>query len=446
MSAIWTDENKFQAWLNVELAVLRVREQRGEIPAGTTDGIQAVVVIDRNTAVAINSRERVIGHDLNAFVEIVRHQMCRGENPETIEEVLAKGHPDKWDMYFHQGMTSYDTEEPAMALLFRQAGKVIDTGVSRVRNALFQLAKHHRGRLMIGRTHGQWAQPVTFGKRCLDWLDLVAMAAGDLFHSSMPCETMKLSGAVGLYGTLGPEIEAAVAKELGLEAAKIATQIMSLDRRARCVNALAELAAVIEKIARDLWLLSQSEIGEVREPFGKKQKGSSAMPHKKNPITLEKLFGLSRLIRGYAHAMLENVATAHERDISHSSVERIAVPDAYGLVDHMLNQLGRVLEGLHVDGDRMAANLAATQGTYASQEAASLLMGKGMPAETAYRLIQQASFMALQYGQPLKRLLIVNEEFAEAGKLLKGDPELDRIFDPSWWVRHEGVYYERFGL
>ena len=460
MAAVWTDENKFKKWLEVELAVLRVRERRGELPDGTTEEIAKATCEESNVADVINHRERAIGHDLNAFIEVMRALIINAAHyprcfngvrsliphPNLIEEALAFGHPKKLDAIFHEGMTSYDTEEPAMSLLFFEADGIIFEGIKHLKDVLLALAAKHRGQVMIGRTHGQWAQPVTFGKRCLDWLDMIDRAETRLSESAEDARVMKLSGAVGFYGTLDPDVEILVAEELYLEVAEIATQIIPLDRRAAHIGSLAELAAVIEKIARDLWLLSQSEVGEVRESFGKKQKGSSAMPHKKNPITLEKLFGLPRLIRAYAHVMLENVATAHERDISHSSVERIAVPDAYGLTDHMLRQLGRVLEGLDVFPDRMAENIAATQGTFASQEVRDLLGRKGMPGEDAYRIVQRACFIAMQSRTPLKQLLLANDEFASAAALLRDDPEFERLFDPAWWVRNEAVYYQRFGL
>jgi adenylosuccinate lyase len=451
MAAVWTDENKFKKWLEVELAVLRVRERRGEIPDGTTEGIESLATVDHVSTFMIINRDKVINHDLNAFIEVMRYWInVLPDDPEGSAElfdaVLKRGHPEKWDAIFHEGMTSYDTEEPAMSLLFFEADGIIFEGILHVKDALLALATKHRGQVMIGRTHGQWAQPVTFGKRCLDWYEMVRRAECRLMQSAEEVGVTKSSGAVGMFATLSSDIEADVAEELHLEVASIATQIVPLDRRAQHINSLAELAAVIEKIARDLWLLSQSEIGEVREPFGKKQKGSSAMPHKKNPITLEKLFGLPRLIRAYAHVMLENVATAHERDISHSSVERIVVPDAYGLTDHMLRQLERVLEGLDVFPDRMAENIAATQGTFASQEVRDLLGRKGMPGEDAYRIVQQACFIAMQSRTPLKQLLLANDEFASAAALLRDDPEFERLFDPAWWVRNEAVYYQRFGL
>lgn len=452
MSAIWSDENKFKKWLAVELAVLKIREQRGELPAGTAEGVAKPTFADAKIADAINNREKEIGHDLNAFVEIMRCLLINGggrfENG-LIEEILAKGHPAKWDHEFHAGMTSYDTEEPAMALLCGEADEVLEHGIDRVLGALGSLAQKHRGQIMIGRTHGQWAQPVTFGKKCLDWYEMVERTR-DRFHaSSEEVAVMKLSGAVGMYGTFGPDIEQAVAEELSLEVAKIATQILPLDRRAQHLNSIAELATVVGKIARDLWILAQSEIGEVAEPFGKKQKGSSAMPHKKNPITLEKLFGLPRHVRHCAMSVLESVETANERDISHSSVERIAVVDAYGLTDHLLRQLSRILEGLQVFPERMASNLAATKEVYASQAVRDLLGQHGVAGETAYRFIQQCTFLTREKDCTFSDAFL-HADSAEVPFDLRREigitPEFEQAFDPTWWVRHEGAYYKRLGL
>jgi adenylosuccinate lyase len=461
MGHVWSEENKFAKWRDVELAVLRARERRGEIPVGTTDGVARRTWVNAIVADGVNYREKEIGHDLNAFVELMRLQIIQvppnskevafmnRPGDEWVTEILAKGHPEKWDHYFHEGMTSYDTEEPAMSLLFREADEVLEQGVARVLDALKALAIKHRGTVMIGRTHGQWAQPVTFGKRCLDWFEMVERARDRLRTSSDEICVMKLSGAVGMYGTFGPEIEEEVAIELDLKVADIATQILPLDRRAQHLNSLAELATVLGKVARDLWLLSQSEIGEVREPFGKKQKGSSAMPHKKNPITLEKLFGLPRHVRHCAASVLESVETAHERDISHSSVERLAVPDAYGLTDHLLRQLNRVLEGLEVFPDRMAANLSATCESYASQEVRDLLGRHGVPGETAYRFVQKCAAMSREKKLPLSDVFLKIDDDEVSFDLRReiGETEaFERCFDPKWWVRHEVVYFERFSL
>lgn len=452
MARVWTDENKFAKWLEVELAVLKVRERRGELPPGTADGIERATYMDATVAEEINNREKEIGHDLNAFVEVIRSQMIHAataHDGQSIENTLALGHPQKWDHYFHEGMTSYDTEEPAMALLFGEADDLVSGGIERVLQALKALATAHRGTLMIGRTHGQWAQPVTFGKKCLDWYEMVERARDRLYASAEEVAVMKLSGAVGMYGTFGPEIEEDVANELGLAVADIATQILPLCRRAQHLNSLAELATVLGKIAHDLWLLSQSEIGEVREPFGEKQKGSSAMPHKKNPITLEKLFGLPRHVRHCAASVLECVETANERDISHSSVERIAVPDAYGLTDHLLKKLGHVLERLRVFPERMAANLDATKGVYASQVARDLLGQRGVAGETAYRFIQKCTFLTHEKNCTFSDAFL-NADDDEVPFDLRREigesPAFKQAFDPVWWVRHEEVYYTRFGL
>jgi adenylosuccinate lyase len=458
MSEIWSDENKFRKWLAVELAVLKIREQRGELPAGTAEGIRSVVFMNAKSTYMILDRDKEINHDLNAFVEVVRYHLIMDatgalykEDPKTltIEAVLAKGHPEKWDHHFHEGMTSYDTEEPAMALLFREADAVLARVFDRVDAALCELAKKHRGTLMIGRTHGQFAQPVTFGKRCLDWLGPFRVAREAFELTAAGASTMKLSGAVGMYGTLGPEIEAEVGVELELEVAEVATQIVPLGLKARHLSSLSLIACEIEKIAHDLWLLSQSEIGEVSEPFGKKQKGSSAMPHKKNPITLEKLFGLPRLLSGYADALQRNVATAHERDISHSSVERIAVPDAYGLLDHMLRQLARVLEGLQVFPERMQQNLEATKEVYASQVVRDLLGKHGVAGETAYRFVQKCANLTREKNCTLSDAFL-NADDTEVSYDLRREigitSEFEQAFDPAWWVRHEGVYYQRLGL
>ncbi|MCR4256393.1 MAG: adenylosuccinate lyase [Candidatus Uhrbacteria bacterium] len=455
MERVWTDENKFAKWREVELAVLRVRERRGEIPSGTAKGIEKMICTDARMVDAIHIREMEIGHDLNAFVEVMRLQMIVPANPilalkeMTFEELLKIGHPEKWDHYFHEGMTSYDTEEPATALLFREADEIIDIGIERVLEALKSLAVEHRGTIMIGRTHGQWAQPVTFGKRCLDWFEMIERARDRLRTSSDEICVMKLSGAVGFYGTLGPSLEEDVATELDLKVADIATQILPLCRRAQHLNSLAELATVLGKTAFDLWLLSQSEIGEVREPFGKKQKGSSAMPHKKNPITLEKLRGLPRHVRHCAASVLECVETAHERDISHSSVERMAVPDAYGLTYHLLRQLGRVLEGLEVFPERMANHLRATCESYASQAVRDLLGRHGVPGETAYRFIQKCASISWEKKLPLSDVFLKiddDEVSFDLRREIGETPEFERCFDPKWWVRHEAVYYKRFAL
>lgn len=483
MGATWSLVAKFRAWLDVELAVLETRESLGQIPEGTTQRVREWAFVDEDVARVIVRRDRAIHHDLNAFVETMRlliiacskvverscatsNRFAQDNDPNFHELVyrsagfnirVADGSEEAFNRafdsalarqcpeagYFHDGMTSFDTEEPAAALIFRRANKIIHERLVHLMGVLWERAKRHRGAIMVGRTHVQHAQPVTFGVKCLNWLDMVARATRHFLDTRKEVEVMKLSGAVGMHYPLSPEVEDGVGKLLKLEPV-IATQIVPLDRRAQLVWALARIAAVAGKIANDLWLMSQTEVGEVREPFGKRQKGSSAMPHKKNPITLEKLKGLPRLFPGFVTAMLSNIPTAHERDISQSSVERIVLPDAFGLLDHMLKHLARIIEGMSVFEDKMRENLELTQGTVASQSVEQLLKEHGMPAEQAYRIVQKLCFQAVEAKVPLIECLVANHE-VRAVFPGKDFQELRDVFDLTTWVKHEGDIYARYG-
>ncbi len=476
MAATWTDENKFKKWLEVELAVLEAREALCEIPKGTADFCRKRVFVDEKIVSAIKKREAAIQHDLNAFVEVERLLIrldydagggdfrtmlslagMRASCAEEMNDAAADPWNDVFDQWmtevqrpeaalcealFHDGMTSFDTEEPAMARLLGEACAIVMKRLRELADAIRTRALEHRGVPMIGRTHGQHAQPVTFGTKCLNWLEMVERSTWRFMSASKEVKVMKLSGAVGMYGTLGPAVEEKVAEFLGLKTAPVATQILALDRRAQLVTSLAEIASVVEKIAHDLWLLGQTEVGEIREPFGKRQKGSSAMPHKKNPIIFEQCYGLPRLVRGYATAMLENVATANERDISHSSVERIVLPDAFGLVDHLLRRLAKVVRGMEVFPERMLNNLWSTGGVFASQKVEMLLKGKGMAAEEAYRLVQRYSAAAIEARESLLTLLKGDAEIAAVASVA----ELKDCFDLAKWTAAEGELYRRMGL
>lgn len=464
MREIWQgDVRKFEYWLKVEIAVLEAREELGQIPYGTAKRVKERTWVDDNVAWAIEEREKTTRHDLNAFVDIMRLQILMGKN--TLESTLINYVPEIFDFnlevtkglaslgdnpdthYFHDGMTSYDTEEPAMSLLIRDSAGVIVDDMGKLLTALESRALKHKGQLMIGRTHGQHAQPITFGIKCLNWRDQVLRAEKRLLEAVSSAMVMKLSGAVGVYGTLGPDIEKLVGKKLALSPV-IATQILALDYRAAIVNEVALAAAIVEKIASDLWLMSQTEIGEIREPFGKLQKGSSAMPHKKNPITLEKIKGCAALVRGYAHSLLEQVATAHERDISHSSVERMALADAFGIFDHMLTELTRIVNGMEVFPDRMLQNLNLTRGAIASQKIEMVLKKYGMPAEEAYRIVQEVC-SELQKGEyDLFTLLYQRTVMWKWGPVappLTMNDELHAALDWKTWVQHEDFLYKRAG-
>jgi adenylosuccinate lyase len=456
MKKLWSSVTKFAKWLVVELAVLGAREKLGQIPAGTAIRIGERTWMDEKVANAINRRDKEIRHDLNAFVEIMRLQIILprsdfesliASGDEEFQAGVARGLAAGASVadagYFHDGMTSYDTEEPAMTMLLLLASDIIVSRLTELEQILADLARDGRGRLMIGRTHGQHAQPITFGVKCLNWLDMIRRARRRLAQSCTEVAVMKLSGAVGMYGTLGPEVEQAVAEALSLEPV-IATQILPLDRRAQLVSEMALIGAIIEKIAFDLWLMSQTEVGEVREPFGKAQKSSSAMPHKKNPITLEQLRGLARHVRACAMGILENVATAHERDISHSSVERLEMVDAFGILDHMLRGLTNVLKGMEVFPGRMLANIDQfTYGTIASQRVEMLLKQKGMAAESAYRAVQRACAQAVTERKHLREVMLLD---AETRPLLEHDPNFTACFDWKTWVEEEDAIYQRMGL
>jgi len=445
---------KFRFWLAVEIAVLMAREKIGQIPAGTTERVQQTTWIDEKVVECIERRDREIGHDLNAFIEVMRCQIILGKDDfptlmasdkfhEDVDEALkrATNCPDAG--WFHDGMTSYDTEEPAMALLFTSSCAVIDEQLKSLIGALTQQALAYKYLPMMGRTHGQHAQPITFGIKILNWIDMLKRARSSFNVVANNARAMKLSGAVGMFGTLGPEVEDLVAETLNLTPV-IATQIVAIDYRARVISELAMISSVIEKIAEDLWLMSQTEVGEIREPFGKRQKGSSAMPHKKNPIGIENIRGFAVVVRGYAHAMAELIATSHERDISHSGAERIIVPDAFGIVDHQLRRVCGIVKDMTVFRDRMRENIDLSCGTYASQGVEMLLKKYGLPAEVAYRKVQSACFTAATDRKHLKDVLCHDPELADI--IGKAGPELDECFSPTTWLRAVDYIFERARL
>jgi adenylosuccinate lyase len=452
-SLLGTNRRKFELWLHTEIAVLSARLALKQIKPAHQLEIVTRTWVDDLVTEAIERRDELINHDLNAFLDVMRlmlilptpecERIFRIEDDESfnkaVTEGLAKQAESSLANLFHDGMTSYDTEEPAMSLLMIEACSVILEGIDALSAALHTRADQYRGNLMMGRTHGQHAQPITFGIKLLGYEDMARRARNVFETASNGLKVMKLSGAVGTYGTLSPQLEEEVGKRLGLVPV-IATQIVSLDRRARIVNELAVTASVLEKTARDLWYLSTTEVGEVREPFGKKQKGSSAMPHKKNPITLEKIFGMSSLVRGYSSAMMENVATSHERDISHSSVERIALVDAFMAVDHMLTCLTKVVVGMEVFPDRMRQNIDMTCGVIASQRIEMLLKRNGMPAEAAYRAVQRDCYAAVTSRTPLMTVLL---DDIEVRHFITDEAELKACFKWSDWVTEEDFIFKR---
>lgn len=418
MGKIWTDEARFDRWLEVELAVCEAWMKKGKIPESSFKTIKskASYRVDRITEI-----EAEVHHDVIAFLT-------------SVAEFVG---PDS--RFIHLGMTSSDLLDTSFALLLKQAGEMIRTDVEGLIAALKVRAFEHKNTPMIGRSHGIHAEPITFGLKLAVWY---AEFSRHLARLNMAIEDIavgKISGAVGTFAHISPDIESEVCNSLGLKPAPISTQIVQRDRHANFFSTLAGIAASVEKIAVEIRHLQRTEVFEVAEPFGKGQKGSSAMPHKRNPILCENVAGLARLVRTNAMAALENVALWHERDISHSSVERVIAPDSTILVDFMLARITKVIEGLDVFPENMKKNLDASLGLYSSQDVMLALVGKGMTREDAYRMVQVAAMKAWDDKRQFRSIVDVTDGITS--KL--GSDELDEIFDLQRHLKHVDTIFER---
>ena len=430
LTSIWSDAARFARWLDIELAACRAMEGQGTVPAGTADRVRAAAAgkLDAERILAIEATTR---HDVIAFLTHV--------------EELA-GEPARW---LHLGMTSSDVLDTAMALQARAALDLIDAGIDGLADALAALAREHAATPMIGRSHGIHAEPVTAGLTFARWYAELRRAQARVRRARAAIAVGKLAGAVGVYGNLDPGIEAAAFAELGLVAETAPTQIVGRDRHAEVLTALALLGTAVEQIALGVRHWQRTEVGEAEEGFGKGQKGSSAMPHKKNPILSENLCGLARLLRSYAQAGLEDVALWHERDISHSSVERVVMPDATILADFMVQRATGLVRGLVVHPARMQANLDRTGGLYFSEAVLLALVKTGLPRQRAYEMVQRSALTAI--GEAAEDGAVG----ARPGRfraLLGADPdvvrhltaaELDGCFDLAHHLRHAPAILER---
>ena len=405
MGAIWSDERKLETWLQVELAVVEALAEQGVVPAADAASIRERASF---TVEAVSERERVTDHDVAAFVDVVAGSV---------------GEEGRW---VHHGLTSSDVLDTALALQTRQAGRLLVDGARSFRGALARRAREHAGTLCVGRTHGVHAEPTTFGVKLAGHAFEADRNVGRLERATETASVGALSGAVGTYAANGPELEAAVLERLGLAREDVSTQVVARDRHAELLGAIALAGAGLERFATEVRHLQRTEVREVEEPFRAGQKGSSAMPHKRNPIVSERITGIARLLRGYAQAGLEDVALWHERDISHSSVERVALPDATILLDYALHLATRVVEGMTVHADRMRENIEATYGALFSQRALLALVEAGRSRDEAYRVVQASAQRAWDERTPFRGLL------AEAAPEL----DLDEIFDPAAFVRH----------
>jgi adenylosuccinate lyase len=413
MGAVWSERRKFDAWLQVELAVVDALAEQGVVPAGDADTIR-----DRAsfTVEAVKEREKVTDHDVAAFVDVVAESV---------------GEAGRW---VHHGLTSSDVLDTALALQLSQAGLILCGGAADYMGALVRRAREHASTLCVGRTHGIHAEPTTFGVKLAGF---AFEAHRNLLRLERAVEGVSvgaLSGAVGTYSANGPEVEEAVLSRLGLGREQVSTQVVPRDRHAQLLEAIALAGAGLERFATEIRHLQRTEVREVEEPFrAGAQKGSSAMPHKRNPIVSERITGIARLLRGYAQTGLENVALWHERDISHSSVERVSLPDATTLLDYAQHLAVRVVEGMVVHEDRMRANLEATHGALYSQRALLALVESGMARDEAYRVVQENAQRAWDTGTHFRDLL--------AGAAPELD--LDAVFDAQAFVRHAQAIVSR---
>ena len=391
MGALWTDERKFQTWLAVELAACEALARAGRIPRKDWSAIRRKAAFDVKR---IRKIEAEVRHDVIAFLTNVA---------ETVGPAAR---------HVHKGLTSSDVVDTALSVHLVQAADLLIAGAERVRAAAAKQAVKHAFTPMIGRSHGIHAEPTTFGLKMALMYDEFGRALARLRTARETVRVGKLSGAVGTHAHLDPKIEAAVCRKLGLRPAAISTQILQRDRHAEYAAALALVGTSVERWAQEFRHLQRTEVREVEEFFGQGQKGSSAMPHKKNPIVGEQLCGLARVLRGYAATALENVPLWHERDISHSSAERILLPDATILLDYMLDKLAALVAGMKVDAGRMRANLELTHGLIHSQQVLLLLVEKGATREDAYRWVQRNAMESWKTGRPLLELVAADADVA----------------------------------
>jgi len=414
MARIWSEEARLGCWLEVELALVEELAARGDVPAEAAATLRRDARVDVARMQAI---EAEVKHDVIAFVSSVAEKL--GDESR----------------FLHLGLTSSDVVDTAFAMQLRDAADLLVADLDRLRAAVRTQAERHKHTVMIGRTHGIHAEPITFGLKCAGWYAELGRGRRALDEARALIATGKLSGAVGTFASNPPEVEAGVCRRLGLRPEPIATQVIPRDRHAHFFTRLAVVAGTCERIATEIRHLQRTEVGEVLEPFGRGQKGSSAMPHKRNPILVENLTGLARLVRSYAVAALENMALWHERDISHSSVERVIAPDATIVLDFMLTRLTGVIEGLEVRPEAMMQNLERLGGAVCSEQVLLALVRRGVRRDDAYRLVQRHALA----GDDL------------AGRLA-GDPEITRhiapdelggLFDMRHALRHIDVLFSR---
>lgn len=418
MGRIWTEQAKFESWLEVELAACEVMSERGLVPEKEMTAIRAKAAFD---IARIDEIEATVGHDVIAFLTSVAEKVGPASR------------------HIHHGLTSSDVVDTALALRTVRAADLLLAGLDRLMTVLRKQAAEHKHTLMVGRTHGIHAEPYTLGLKFAGWYAEAVRNRARLAAAREEIRVGKLSGAVGTYAHLGPEIEARIMERLGLLPEPISTQVVARDRHAAFVSVLGILASSLDRIATEIRHLQRSDVREVEEPFARGQKGSSSMPHKRNPVKCENVSGLARLVRSYVQATLENIPLWHERDISHSSVERVVLADATILCDFMLERMTRVVEGLHVYPERMRQNMAVTRGLIFSQAVLLALTAAGMTREDAYDVVQRNAMRTWAGEAGFHELLSADEQVAAT---LSPDA-LEACFDAKRFLGHVDTIFDR---
>jgi len=416
MAKIWSDESRLGRWLDVELAALEAWAEVGAVPAGDVADIRARAVPPSPERVA--EIERVTDHDVAAFVDAVAEQL---------------GPPGRW---VHFGLTSSDVVDTALSLQIQDAGRLILAGIDRSLEAVVTQAEAHRRTICIGRSHGVHAEPTTFGWKLCGWAFELDRARTRLEHALETNRVGQLSGTVGTYAQVDPEVERIACERLGLEPDPLSTQVIARDRHAELLGTLALTATSLERFATEIRHLARTEVREVEEPFAAGMKGSSAMPHKRNPKVAERICGLARVVRANALVGMENVPLWHERDISQSSAERIVLPDSFLALDYMLDRFHWIVAGLVVYPERMRRNLDASHGLFFSHRLLLALVESGLPRDEAYRAVQAHAMRAWEEGTDFTELVRADGELA-------GRVDLDAVFDLDATVRHVDTVFDR---
>jgi adenylosuccinate lyase len=416
MAGVWSEQRKLERWLDVELAALDAWAEVGTVPAEAAREIRAHAKAP--SPERVSELEERTQHDVAAFVDAVAEPL---------------GEQGRW---FHYGLTSSDVLDTALALQVQEAGRLIVAGLEGAFAATVRRADEHRGTLMIGRTHGVHAEPTTFGLKLAGWAFELDRARTRVERALEGTRVGKLSGAVGTYSATDPDVERLACERLGLEPAPSSTQILQRDRHAELLSTLALVASSLDKFATEVRHLARTEVREVEEPFGKGQKGSSAMPHKRNPVVAERICGLARVVRAAATVGLENVSLWHERDISHSSAERVVLPDAFLALDYMLDRFAWLVEGLAVFPERMHRNLEGSHSLYFSQRVLLALVKSGLARDEAYRLVQRSAMRAWEEEQDFRELVRSDAELASR-------LDLETVFSLEPYTRHVDTVFER---